>query len=268
MDGSRFDSLTRSLAVSGSRRRLLGGFAAGALGLVGLREVDAACRNVGLICRENANCCSGYCGPKDKTGRRRCAVRTYELTCTPFGDATPGPNGVVLRSVCSANPPYGGCNFALPDNSIQFSDILTLGATYTPEGDDNCFGGSPRFEVYIDTNCDDTNNRTINVYLGTYPNFVCPGGGSVANAIGSSDLRFDITHLQNNGECVVNAPNAFYATYAQAAACVGDQPVIGMSAVVDSCWGFGDQEQTITINPTVVVTDSTPNGGTSPGCIP
>lgn len=82
-DGSRFDALTKSLSVPGTRRRLIGALAAGMLGMVGLRRSDAAaCRPVGTICREHANCCSGLCGPNDATGRRRCACRA-DGDCPP-----------------------------------------------------------------------------------------------------------------------------------------------------------------------------------------
>jgi hypothetical protein len=85
MDGSRFDSLTRSFAQSGSRRRLIGGFIAGTLGLIGLKEADAAeCRTDGHICREHANCCSLNCNPPDNLHRRRCGP-------APTTTTTPGP---------------------------------------------------------------------------------------------------------------------------------------------------------------------------------
>jgi hypothetical protein len=57
VDGSRFDNLARSLAQSGSRRRLVAGLLGGALGLVGFDRAGAvACRTPGQLCRENANC--------------------------------------------------------------------------------------------------------------------------------------------------------------------------------------------------------------------
>ena len=73
MDDRSFDAFARSFARSSRRRlakRLLGGTAAGLLGLVGADAAAATCRRPGDVCRENANCCSGSCGPKDRTGRR------------------------------------------------------------------------------------------------------------------------------------------------------------------------------------------------------
>jgi hypothetical protein len=83
MDDATFDRLAQSWALPGSRRRLLAGLVAGAFGLVGLGEAGAAaCRPVGSVCREHANCCSKRCGDKDATGRRRCA-------CQESGDCPP-----------------------------------------------------------------------------------------------------------------------------------------------------------------------------------
>lgn len=85
MDGNRFDSLARTLAERGSRRRLIGGLVAGALGLAGLDRAGArTCTGLGSICREHAGCCSGFCGPKDRTGRRRCQ-------CDAAADCPPPP---------------------------------------------------------------------------------------------------------------------------------------------------------------------------------
>src|SRR5215208_3192135 len=76
MDGPRFDLLTKQLIASGSRRGLLKGLAAAAVASVlGRTEFGAdaaACRAPGRTCAEHANCCSGLCGPKDATLRRRC----------------------------------------------------------------------------------------------------------------------------------------------------------------------------------------------------
>lgn len=76
MDASRFDSLTRNLATSSTRRRILASLAAGVLGLARTDWTGArACASRGAVCRESANCCSGLCGDRDATGRRRCICR-------------------------------------------------------------------------------------------------------------------------------------------------------------------------------------------------
>ena len=70
MDGSRFDALTKALAESGSRRRALGGFLAGALALLG-----------GLQTEEVA---AKKCNQKDKKKRKRCKKKNK-------GNTTPSP---------------------------------------------------------------------------------------------------------------------------------------------------------------------------------
>src|SRR5262245_14148281 len=82
VNGSRFDALTRSLAVRGSRRRLLAGLTPGVLGIVGRGRADAvACRTPGQSCRENTNCCSRVCA-KDAAGRRVCQCAS-SADCPP-----------------------------------------------------------------------------------------------------------------------------------------------------------------------------------------
>jgi hypothetical protein len=95
MDGVRFDTFTRAFGTSGSRRRVLTGLVSGALGLMGLRAADARrCSTAGEICREHANCCSGVCGEKDRTGRRRCQ-------CASAADC-PAPQNGCERATCEA----------------------------------------------------------------------------------------------------------------------------------------------------------------------
>jgi hypothetical protein len=93
VDGNRFDALARALAAPGTRRRLLAGLAAAALGAVGRRGAEAvACRMPGELCREHADCCSRLCSPKDAIGRR-CA-------CRAVGDC---PTAAVCHAVaCTA----------------------------------------------------------------------------------------------------------------------------------------------------------------------
>jgi hypothetical protein len=92
-----------------ARRRVLGGFAAGAMALLGFRAADAAsCRAAGITCTANSQCCAGLCGPKDARGRRTCAcggdLTADPLNCGACGVVCPAPqNGQAScgNSICS-----------------------------------------------------------------------------------------------------------------------------------------------------------------------
>jgi hypothetical protein len=120
MDDQCFDRLVQSLARPGTRRRLLAGFAAGALGAVGRHRAEAAaCRPVGSVCREGANCCSRRCGDPDLAGRRYC--RCQGAADCPAPDAchaatcTAGVCGVTATVDFATDPHHcGGCGRVCP----------------------------------------------------------------------------------------------------------------------------------------------------------
>jgi hypothetical protein len=94
VDGNRFDELTRGIASSGSRRKLLGGLAGVVLGALGVGTAAArTCSETGRVCREHADCCSKLCGPKNATGRRTCS-------CQVAGDCPAPPR--CRQAVCNA----------------------------------------------------------------------------------------------------------------------------------------------------------------------
>ncbi len=181
MDGSRFDALARALAVSGSRRRLIGAVVAGTLGVLGLRATEAAaCRPVGSTCREHANCCSKRCGDKDATGRHRCWCQTaadcpapdqcHDATCTEgvcgttplTGQACDDGDRCTVNDTCVAGacvavvvicPPQDECHSAACDSAS--GDCVQTPLTGAPCDDGNsctvgstclngaCQGGTP-----------------------------------------------------------------------------------------------------------------------------
>jgi hypothetical protein len=123
MDGSRFDSLARTLVTVGSRRRALGGVLfAGALGMVGsVVETDAKkkkkpcppckkrkkgkCRGgcaAGAVCRENVCvfCASGQVGCRDVC----ITLATDRANCGKCGAACPA--GAICQN--------GTCRFCEP----------------------------------------------------------------------------------------------------------------------------------------------------------
>jgi hypothetical protein len=82
VDQTRFDAFTRTLATTETRRRVLGGLTAGAMALVGKRAAEAAtCRETGVTCTRDAQCCDGFCGERDGRGRRRCACPPNTIPC-------------------------------------------------------------------------------------------------------------------------------------------------------------------------------------------
>ena len=87
VDQDRFDSFTRRLGATTSRRTALQslavGLAAAATGAFGLRrEAEAVpCRKNRRTCSRGAQCCSGYCAPPDQTRRRRCACSPDTAEC-------------------------------------------------------------------------------------------------------------------------------------------------------------------------------------------
>src|SRR5687768_13340501 len=99
-----------------------------------------------------------------------------------FGDAEvvqPGnssSNAVQLRS--DSDPGFGGIDFAV-SSGMTFADLTKLSTDYNVT-DDDCAGGSPRFQVNVDNGAGDTGN--IFVYLGPPPSYT----GCVPNTWTSS----------------------------------------------------------------------------------
>jgi hypothetical protein len=117
MESHAFDRLTRQVATAPTRRRLLTGLLAGALGLIGQERTGAAnCRAPGSVCREGGDCCSKVCKSKDARGRRHCGCRTaidcpatnacqtaacQQGTCVSTPVVCPAPD-VCHRTTCKA----------------------------------------------------------------------------------------------------------------------------------------------------------------------
>jgi hypothetical protein len=120
MDPFHFDRLARWLGTASPRRRLLGGLAASALGLVatGLPEVEAkkkhkhkrkpkpaqpnefGCISVGDACTNAEQCCSGIC--EGKKGKKLC-IAHGEGTCDQEADGFCEAEDTT-QTVCNDNP--------------------------------------------------------------------------------------------------------------------------------------------------------------------
>lgn len=161
VDSSRFDDVTRVISASGSRRRLVSSLAAGALGLVWLGRTEAAvCRSVGSVCREHANCCSGRCGAKDRTGRRQCVCQT-DADCPGYGDRcreVACENGVctsdAVTPVVTLADCGGRCNGALAasvtlcEQTVTCPECADCFALGCPGGGGGLFGPAPGRAIY------------------------------------------------------------------------------------------------------------------------
>jgi hypothetical protein len=163
---------------------------------------------------------------------------------TLFGDAeivaggNPG-NAVQLRS--DGDPGFGGIDFDVPAGTT-FDEFTSLATDYKFEADDSCGGGSPRFQVNVDSGAGDTGN--IHVYIGPPPNYtLCPpdvwtSSGDLlegANPIDTSQLD----------------AGTFYDPYAIALTKYGEYAVTGVQLVADGAWFFpADGEQTVLVDNT------------------
>jgi len=94
MDGSRFDSLTRTLCIAGSRRRALAGLLVGGLSVFGSRAEGAVAKK------------KKPCPPCKKRKKGRCKGKK------PDGAACPGGTcqGGVCLPPCTGQPDYMPCN--------------------------------------------------------------------------------------------------------------------------------------------------------------
>ena len=108
MDGSRFDRLAR-LVAAGSRRSLLrglaGGVSAALFGPGGAEAATGVCRQGGVRCGRNAQCCSGRCSSK---GRCRECKSDWLVVCPleviPCGPADSGCLCVISRDSEQTRP--------------------------------------------------------------------------------------------------------------------------------------------------------------------
>ena len=169
-------------------------------------------------------------------------------TANPFGGATTSEGILTLVSNTgdsdTAND-SSGASFA-ETGVTTFASIATLSAEFNVT-DDDCSGGSPRFQVQVQSA---SGPKNVFVYLGSPPSFAgCSQNVWIAsgNLVGSTDGRFDTSQVLSGTQV---------STYAQALALVGSLPVTGISIVVDSGWAFDDKEQTVMVR-NVTVNEAT-----------
>jgi hypothetical protein len=138
---------------------------------------------------------------------------------------------------------FSGLEAHLP-KSTTFGGLTTLSTDYLVR-QGACGGGSPRFQIGLDTNNDGVRNGSVFVYLGDAPSFSCSNAAGVwqstGNLIGNGDLRFDTSQLGGT----------FYDSYAHAVAAYGAAKVTSISLVADGGWAVGGVQDILVDDPVV-----------------
>lgn len=124
----------------------------------------------------------------------------------------------------------------MPSGNLVFTDLTQLVAGYAFTLG-NCYGGSLRWSVSLDTTGDGVRDGSVWIYYGAMPNFTdcTTASQSGANMIGLSDARYDTSQLASGTQ---------YNTYAGALSSFGDARVLAASLVLDSGWAL-DQRLTL-----------------------
>lgn len=166
---------------------------------------------------------------------------------TFFGEASvvsPGSSSNnAAELVSDASPGFGEVSFSVPAGVSTLADLATLSTDFNVT-DDDCGGGSPRFQVRIDFDSNgvvSAGDKNIFVYLGPSPNYTgCTPNTweSSGNLVTDSDPVWDTSQVGGT----------FYDTYANAVALTAELGVLRISLVVDSNWMFGDGEQTVRVD--------------------
>ncbi len=172
---------------------------------------------------------------------------------TLFGGATNVAGEVSLVSDLSNVDPADDFSGVRLDGTLPatLAGLATLSVDYNVT-DDDCAGGSPRFQVRVDMDMDgvvSAGDKNVFVYLGPHPSFTgCTPNTwvSTGNLVTDPDPRWDTGQVGGT----------FYDTYANASALTAGKAVLRISLVVDSGWAFGDSEQTVLVDNATVNSES------------
>ena len=138
MDGHKFDDVARALAAGASRRTILKGLFAGAVGAVGLGRAarvgagPSGTRTLGQSCRSDADCQPGqhlFCDQVGTTGASRCECTLGFESCDGVCVSTTCPGGAAFdAATCSCACPAdtevcgGACVASCPAGTGQVLD--------------------------------------------------------------------------------------------------------------------------------------------------
>jgi hypothetical protein len=168
------------------------------------------------------------------------ALATTAFGATTYlGGASANNGQVTLTSQTNdsnADNDYGVAVFDVPAGTT-FADLNTLSTDYNVT-DDGCMGGSPRFQIRVDTG---DGIKNIFSYLGPEPNYNdCALNTWLSSGdLLDSDRKIDTSQLSGG---------TFYDTYAHALSAYGDYEVISVQLVADAGWAAADGEQTVLID--------------------
>ena len=145
--------------------------------------------------------------------------KAFQVPSTCVGDCLRGGNAGQLTT---------SSIIYLPDHTLRFKDINALSTDYR-RWDGDCGGGSPRFEIGLDTNGDGVLDGSIFVYLGPLYNFTnCSREWeNTGNLISiGGDYRWDLTQFRG----------LFYSSYRDAIGLLGEAVICYIILVVDGSW--------------------------------
>jgi hypothetical protein len=145
--------------------------------------------------------------------------KAFQVPSTCVGDCLRGGNAGQLTT---ASVIY------LPNHTLRFKDLHTMSTDYRI-WDGDCGGGSPRFEMGLDTNGDGELDGQIYVYLGELYDFTrCSREWTnTGNLISiGGDYRWDLARF--NG--------LFYSSYREAINLLGEAIICYIILVVDGSW--------------------------------
>ncbi len=172
-----------------------------------------------------------------------------------FGDAMIVPGGnpgnaLQLRSDTTVLPGFGVGTFTLPADTL-WTDLDIVSSDYNVTND-NCGGGSPRYQIKVDTNNDGVSDGNVHVAIGPSPLFTgcLLGWQSTGNVIGNEDAgRYDYSQFGGSP----------FTTYSNAPASVVAGEAISVQLVVDGSWNApatgGDSEQTVLFDNVLINSD-------------
>lgn len=162
---------------------------------------------------------------------------------TLFGDAQyVSPGNASARAVhIASDPDFGGINFPA-ESGTTFSTLTKLSSDFKIESDDACLGGSPRFQIKVQTPTSGVKN--IFGYFGVDSGGVpcVPGVWMNTGDLLETGRLLDTSQLGGT----------FYDPYTNALANYGSYPVVSIQIVGDASWAFSDNEQAFDVDNTLI----------------